>query len=710
MRKVIRSIGILCIIIGLISVSVPAVSVNAGGSGDFVKNGSVLVAYNGSDKVVSIPDGIETIAKDAFLNNTTMEKVIFSASVTRIEPFAFWGCSNLKEVSFGKGLKKIDDYAFANAYGLQKLAIPETISEIGIYAFEDCHYLTDITIPYTVLAIHETAFEGCCRLVIHCESATYADRYREDFYIRQKDMCEYEDWGFLLTEGTDQVPGANDVDDTPDIGSTPGLDEENSNDTLLGQVSVVQNHAVVFIDNSSFTVYRNGNSNEEVQEENRYPTLEKERLKGKIPKYSIAYDHIVADGAYYRNSILDRISIPDTITEIGEFAFARSSLKEIQCGSNVETVSYGAFYHCNELSKVTLSKQTMVVEPKAFEFTPWVEEFLNKRDQTIGDFLISEGVLIAYRGEGSAVDVPAGVRTIAAQCFKDHLEIRSLRLPSTLLCVGEEAFMGCKNLTGVFWGNSERYVKDRAFYDTGIDAIKLPGSIKEIGYQAFPKETRITGNEKYSLSVENTTRRLSNKELRETVEEEAGSVEVVGRPGSKASLSGVEGAYVLNIEEGDKETFEGAFKNCLNSSLPEDSILYRLSLTDTSGVNITKLGKQILSICLPIPEKWESARLRAVILDRNGQLEEVQVQKCKEKNQYYALVELQFVSELCLYASGVEDDEIMDLTEVFEQMTPPATTNTGEQTTLLELNYGVIAVIFLSLGAAFVLSSWLIKK
>ena len=193
MRKVIRSIGILCIIIGLVSFSVPAIAVNAGATSDFVKNGSLLVAYNGNEKVVSIPNGIETIAKDAFLNNTTMERVVFPASVTRIEPFAFWGCSSLKEVSFGKGLKRIDDYAFANAYGLQNLEIPETISEIGIYAFEDCHYLTDITIPYTVLSIHETAFEGCCRLVILCDSGTYADRSRVDFYIRRKDMSDYED-------------------------------------------------------------------------------------------------------------------------------------------------------------------------------------------------------------------------------------------------------------------------------------------------------------------------------------------------------------------------------------------------------------------------------------------------------------------------------------------------------------------------------------
>lgn len=711
MRKVIRSIGILCIIIGLVSFSVPAIAVNAGVTSDFVKNGSVLVAYNGNEKVVSIPNGIETIAKDAFLNNTTMEKVVFPASVTRIEPFAFWGCSNLKEISFGKGLKRIDDYAFANAYGLQNLEIPETISEIGIYAFEDCHYLTDITIPYTVLSIHETAFEGCCRLVIHCDSGTYADRYREDFYIRQKDMCEYEDWDFLLPDSTDPVPGTDQANDEQEDVTIPDDTVEDTRDTLMGQVSVVQNTAVVFIDNSSFPVYMKENpTEEEFPEENRYPLLESERLKGKIPKYSIAYEHIVADGAYYRNSLLDKISIPDTITEIGEFAFARSSLKEIQFGTNVETVSYGAFYHCNDLSKVTLSEQTMVVEPKAFEYTPWVENFRSGTDDSTGDFLISAGVLVAYRGDTSAVDIPRGVRTIAAQCFKDHLEIQSLRLPSSLLCVGEEAFMGCENLTSVFWGSNELYVKDRAFRDTGIEAIKLPDSIREIGYQAFPGETRITGNEAYSLSVENTTRRLSNKELRDTVEEKEGSVEVVGRPGSRASLAGATSAYVLSIEEGDGVSFEPAFQTALNSSLPKDAILYSLSLSDTSGVSITKLGKQTLSICLPIPEKWESARLRGVILDRNGQLEEVKVQKCEENNQYYALVELQFVSQLCLYSNGTLEEEAMSLTTVFEQLSPPKMPKKEENLTWLRRNYGAIAIIFVSLGSALVLGSWLVKK
>lgn len=710
MRKVIRSIGILCIIIGLVSFSVPAISVNADSTSEFVKSGSVLVAYNGNEKVVSIPNGIETIAKDAFLNNSTMEKVVFPASVTRIEPFAFWGCSSLKEVSFGNGLTRIDDYAFANAYGLQKLEIPKTIFEIGIYAFEDCHYLTDITIPYTVMSIHETAFEGCCRLVIHCDSGTYADRYREDFYIRQKDMCEYEDWDFLLPDSTDQMPGTDQANDEEDV-TIPDDTAEETKDKLMGQVSVVQNTAVVFIDNSSFPVYMKENlTEEEMPEEDRYPLLESERLKGKIPKYSIVYNHIIADGAYYRNSLLDKISIPDTITEVGEFAFARSSLKEIQFGSNVETVSYGAFYHCNDLNKVTLSEQTMVVEPKAFEYTPWVENFRNKTDASTGDFLISAGVLVAYRGDTKAVDIPMGVRTIAAQCFKDHLEIQSLRLPSSLRCVGEEAFMGCENLTSVFWGNDELYVKDRAFRDTGIKAIKLPDSILEIGYQAFPSETRITGNEDYRLSVENTTRRLSNTELRDTVEEKDGSVEVVGRPGSRASLSGASSAYVLSIEEGDGVSFEPAFQTALNSSLPKDAILYSLSLSDTSGVSITKLGKQTLSICLPIPEKWENAKLCGVILDRNGQLEEVKVQKCEDNNQYYAFVELQFVSQLCLYSNGVEEDEVMSLTTVFEQLSPVEVPKKEENLTWLRKNYGAIAIVFVSLGSALVLGSWLMKK
>ena len=54
---------------------------------------------------------------------------------------------------------------------------------------------------------------------------------------------------------------------------------------------------------------------------------------------------------------------------------------------------------------------------------------------------------------------------------------------------------------------------------------------------------------------------------------------------------------------------------------------FELTLTDDSGIPLTKLGRQSLSVVLPIPETLLGQELRVFTLDRNGQLEELKADR-----------------------------------------------------------------------------------
>ena len=97
---------------------------------------------------------------------------------------------------------------------------------------------------------------------------------------------------------------------------------------------------------------------------------------GKISKYRIVDGKTVADQAYYRNAGLDSLALEEGIEEIGEFAFARSSLYAAALPEGVKHIGYGAFYHCDQLAAVTLPETVMCVEPKAFSNTLWMKSFL----------------------------------------------------------------------------------------------------------------------------------------------------------------------------------------------------------------------------------------------------------------------------------------------------------------------------------------------
>lgn len=618
MKRKRRLWGVLFIITALIIMQLPVSEADAATSAsDFKMEGTTLVKYRGTEKSVSVPDTVEVIGEGAFENNGSIELVVVPNSVKRIEAYAFWGCDNLEKVVLGKGLTEVGDFAFTKCQGLKDMSIPANIRNIGIQAFADCVNLKDISIPPEVTSIHETAFDGCSKLVIHCETGSYADKYAESFYEKQKEMPEYEDVPDYPVTEPEVTP---EPVSTPEPTKEPSFPEEN-NSSLLGSTTVVGNQAVVFIDNTSPAVLGPEVKNETEPQEGEDNAGEE---RGSIPKYSIVDGRIVADQAYYQSNSLKSVALQQGIVEIGQFSFARSVLENISMPDSVEIICYGAFYHCDNLAAVDLPESIMNVEPKAFSHTLWVDNFLNNDKAENGDFLISGGVLVAYRGNAAQVVVPNGVRIIAAEAFMGHTEIESLTLPESLLVVGEGAFEGCHALKSLTLGSNLQELKDRAFAGCSLMQFTLPASVKKLGLKAFDETVQLSFlGEEPARTYEVSAQRLSNEQYR-AYKDKAGEagVAVLGAENVYAALSGADKSYTLSVKEtAQSDEMEKAFSRVLHTSVPEGTVIYDLSLTDSSNIPLTKLGRQLLTVTMPVPEAFGGQEVKVVALDRNGQLE-----------------------------------------------------------------------------------------
>lgn len=654
MKKKRRLFGILLVITALIIMQLPVTEADAATSAsNFKMEGNTLIKYQGTEKNVSVPDGVEIIGQDAFENNKDIITVVIPDSVTQIDAYAFWGCEKLETVVLGEGLTEIGDFVFANCKGLKRMTVPSNIRSIGIQTFVDCVNLTDITIPIEVSDIHETAFDGCYRLLIHAEAGSYADKYAEAFYVRQKEMPEYED--------VSDYDAEEDLSDTSDDSDTDTDSTDDNSGEVLGSTKVVGNQAVVFIDNTSQEVHDGKDIMGELQ--STMPGEDSYTGDG-IPKYTIVDGIVVADQAFYRSAKLQKISLPDGIKEIGQFSFARSTVTQIMIPEGAEIIRYGAFYHCDSLQKVELPRTIMNVEPKAFTYTAWVEDFLQNATE---DFLISGGVLVAYRGNSSHVTIPDGVQVIAGEVFAGHSEIKELALPDSLITIGEGAFENCSGLKSVYWGEKVRYIKDRAFAGSALTFVALPASVEALGLQAFDETVQMKYGgahipfESHELSAE----RLSNEAYR-LLGEETGNpgVTVYGMDNSFAHLEGAVNAYTLTVvQNADKSTMEQAFERSLRSALPSDIIVYDMLFTDNSGVPITKLGKQSLQITLPVPESLGAKNLKLYTLDRNGQLEELEVQRVKLDGVDSFRFSANFVSQIAVAGNGTDFDAAYVITE-----------------------------------------------
>lgn len=681
MKRKKRISGVLLTLAALIVMQLPIAEADASTSAsDFQIEGSKLTRYRGKEKNVSVPDTVHTIGQGAFEDDANIELVVVPNSVKQIESYAFWGCDNLDTVVLGKGLSEIGDYVFTNCTGLQQISIPPTVTSIGIEAFKDCGNLTDVTIPPETVNIHETAFDGCYQLTIHYEEGSAAEKFAADFYERQKEMPGYQE----PSQGSSpNVPSNNILSNIVQqviASQTPAVDEPSDSDepsvpeqqpeeipgTLLGSTQIVGNRAVVFMDKTRPQVYGEGAGSDsagnpgmdsgESSGSGDAPGNTGVSQAGSIPKFRVVDGRIVADQAYYRNENLGEMSLADGIVEIGQFAFSRSSLTSIILPQGLERIDYGAFYHCAQLGDVALPESVMCVEPKSFEHTQWVDSFLNGDADAAGegDFLVSGGVLVAYRGDASEVAVPDGVRVIAAEAFKGHEEIESVSFPDSLLVVGEGAFEGCTNLGQIAFGRNVKEIKDRAFLGNTMQEVSVPASLEKVGLKAYGNTIISYSGKEAEYTYETSATRLSNEEYRvyDNASEETVGVTVSGVERASASLDGAERSYFLTLKEAeDVSTMEAAFQRSFQSALPENAVVYDMVLTDASGIPLVKLGSQKLGVVVPVPAQLQGQKIQMVTLDRNGQLEPLAVEQITVDGAEALQFEMNNVSGVGIYVT-----------------------------------------------------------
>ena len=159
-------------------------------------------------------------------------------------------------------------------------------------------------------------------------------------------------------------------------------------------------------------------------------------------------------------SSLTSITIPNSVTSIGDYAFCNcSGLTSITIPNSVTAIGWGAFYS-----------------------TAWYNNQPN-------GLVYAGKVAYKYKGtmpDNTAIVLEEGTTGIADIAFYNCSGLTSITIPNSVTSIGESAFQGCYSLTTATIGNNMRSIGWGAFrYCSGLTSISIPNSVTTIDNYAF---------------------------------------------------------------------------------------------------------------------------------------------------------------------------------------------------------------------------------
>lgn len=340
--------------------------------------------YYRSFTTIVLCEGVTSIGDNAFREGS-YTNIYVPSTLKKVDSGAFVNCSTGSNVYISDikswcereydlpNVKKL----YFNEQLITDLVIPDSVTKIVGFAFSGCNNIKTVKIPNSVKEIGAYAFSSCNFSSVIIPAS-------------------------VINLSEDSFSGCSSL-------TTIAVNVNNPNYAAVNGVLYNKDKTILYL----------------------YP-----RKRTNVV-FSVPDTVKTIANAFMYCTYLKSVTIPDSVTEIGDNAFYNcTSLTNLSIPSSVIVIGKSAFYNCTSLIKINIPSSVNEVGDSAF----------------------------AYCNALTKIDIPSSITRIGEAVFRNCTSLTSITIPSTLTEIGKNAFYNCRYLNSIILSEAVASIGEDAFY------------------------------------------------------------------------------------------------------------------------------------------------------------------------------------------------------------------------------------------------------
>ncbi len=445
-----------------------------------------------------------TVAMECFYGCTALEEVVDMPSIGTMHNHAFAGCTSLTSVDL-TGLHMSGTNVFDGCSNLAEIKTGK-FTAIGDYMFAGCTALTNEVQLYTG-KIGVGAFANCANLkgVRFLNPKGQTEKNNVDIGARAFENCGKNAGSFTFAIGKDS---ANGKVDTVNIRSIGDRAFAGSALKAVPQISgLKQLGADVFVGTgiTQFALTKDIDLEKMLVNGAAFSGVEVVLDLGASSVYSeangVIYNKDQTKLLYVNQSVSGAFTLPDSVTEIGAYAFADSKVTSLKLNANLAKIGKYAFEN-SAIRSVDFNNNTALtaISEGAFCGSAITAITLPETVKEVGAYAFADSAIGSFTGKGvvsfgtGAFENAIALNSLtfadsAMVSFGDYVfngcsSLKSVALPNVAK-MGAYNFYGTSRLENVTFGDDSKTIGTYTFYNSNVKTVALGNALTYIGDGAF---------------------------------------------------------------------------------------------------------------------------------------------------------------------------------------------------------------------------------